>query len=486
MILFRKSNSVINKIIMCYLLMLFSIFPCYLINETFFEVTFRLLLFCFLTVMVAAMYIILLLKKQVFYRKKFYRIDLCIFTALFYSIVQIIIHIFRNKGSYEMYLLISVVILVYYILSAEGRTNHLFQPLLMDLFLLSSTLIYTVLLVHFLAVPLLKGPIGLIAEEPAILRAFLILSSMVCILQYCNNRNIVKDRFYLLLAAVGFFLLLLQKDMISILLISMIFLIIPLLYLPTAELIRRDLIAAFIFFIIMSNMAFITNYCSLLQTEIRYDLKVSVYLDLLLAAASLLVISYWQRIPKEIPLDCIVMKFLQRVFWFFIRFFGVLLTAILFLGPLEGVEGRIGIEMIAGFSKELQNAVMTSDGTFGQVLGEYGILGVILAAITYSVIIVRLKRQYDRSTESAMLTVIAVMFMVQSFFYKQQVVTTPVYAVLLTFALFYKKNMEESNEKFKQVETNQQMVSGGSDCSIDVWNDSKCHGTTGGNPKNRG
>lgn len=452
MILQTKSNSTIHKMITYYLLILFSIFPCYLIGEIFYALTFRLLLFCFFTGTVAVMYIILLLKKKTVVRKRLYRIDLCMLAVLLLSVGQIILQTFQNRGNYELYLLLSVSVLAYFMLSAEGGSEHFFQTQLLDLFLLACSFVYVVLLLHFLAFPKLDAPIGLLIDDASTLRAFLILSTTVSILQYCSNRNTTKDRLYLPIAVIGFFLLFLQKDMIGILLISIVFLIIPLLFLPTAELIRRDLIMAFLFFFLLSNMSLITNYSKLLKIELQYDLKVSIYLDLFLSIAGVLILSYWERVPKEIPLDNIVMKRLQKTFFFLLRLGGILLAAIWCMGSLEGMADRFGIGMLASFTQALKEAVAAADGTFGQVLSEYGILGLVLMAVTFTVIISRLKKQYDRSMESAILTVLAVMFMAQSFFYQQQVVTTPIYVVLVTFALFYKKKTEERNEKFKQME----------------------------------
>lgn len=486
MILQAKGNSIIKKTMTFYLLILFSIFPCYLIGETFYGLTFRLMLFGFLTGTVAVMYIVLLLKKKVFVRKYLCRIDICILAVLLLSIARILMQIVQNRGNYEVYFMVSVCVLAYFIFSAEGETDDFAYTRLHDWFLSACGVIYAVLLLRFLAFPQLSEPIGLLTDDVTALRAFLVLSITVSVLQYCSNRNTKKDRLYLPIAVAGFFLLFIQKDLIGILLISILFLMIPLVFLPTAGLIRRDLIMVFLFFFLLSNMPLITNYSNLLKMELHYDLKVSIYLDFFLAIAGVFIFSYWERVPKDMPLDRIVMKWLQKVFSFLLRVGGILLAAIWCLDSLEGIKDGFGIAMLTSFSQALKEAVSAADGTFGQALREYGIPGLILTVVTFAAILSRLKKRYDHSVESAMLTTVAVMFLVQSFFYKQQVVTTPVYAVLLTFALFYEKNMEESNEKFKQVETNQQMVSGGSDCSIDVWNDSKCHGTTGGNPKNRG
>lgn len=452
MILQTRSNSTIHKMITYYLLILFSIFPCYLISEIFYALTFRLLLFCFFTGTVAVMYIILLLKKKTIVRKRLYRIDLCMLAVLLLSVAQIILQTFQNQGNYELYLLLSVSVLAYFILSAEGGAEYFLQIPLLDLFLLACSLIYVILLLHFFVFPMLSAPIGLLIDDAATLRAFLILSTTVSILQYCSNRNTTKDRLYLPIAVIGFFLLFLQKDLIGILLISILFLIIPLLFLPTAELIRRDLIMAFLFFFLLSNMSLITNYSKLLKIELQYDLKVSIYLDLFLSIAGVLIFSYWERVPKDIALDRIVMKRLQKVFLFLLRLGGILLAAIWCMGSLDGVEDRFGMGMLASFAQALKKAVTAADGTFGQVLLEYGILGLVLMTITFAIIISRLKKKHDCGMESATLTVLAVMFMAQSFFYQQQVVTTPIYMVLVTFALFYKKKTEEHNEKFKQME----------------------------------
>lgn len=437
----RLDGSTEKKLVSLYLFALFSVFPMYLLPERLQGITFRWILFSLLTLVTVAAYIILLFKKKAFCRKRLYRIDICMILVLLLSIGQTFLCMLQGKENRETYFLLSVCVLSYFAVSAlASGTNDVCKLVYLDVFLTACWIIYLELMVRLFLVPQHLGVIGLLTQERTHLQSFLLLSNMICVLQYCFNRKLKKDGWYLLTAVIGFFLQLVQKNMINILLMGSLFLIIPLLFLPTAELFRRNLIMAFLFFLVLSNMPLVTNNTNLLKTGVQFDIKNSMYLYLIITLAGIIVLSYWERIPKGIPLDHIVMKRMQKIFLSILELYLVFLVCICFTDWPAGMEGRIGGDIFAALFNSIKTGVSQIDGTFGQMLGEYGLGGGVLSGMICVAIISRLRRSYSRSPESALFTTIAIMYLIQSFFYKQQIVTTPIYVVLVTTAVFQEKN----------------------------------------------
>lgn len=442
--LFQKFGPIENNLIVFQTIILFSIFSVYLSAEYLFGVTLRWILFCIFSVTSSVVYIVLLLKNKVNCRKKLYRIDLYIIFILLYTFIQIVSHVIQNNKQYEFVYLTAVSIITYFLFSAPV-INHdkLFHLEYFDLYLAACMIIYAEILVRLLIFPNFEGFIGLLIRDADNMSAYLVLGTTVSIMSYCSNNIIKKDKLYLGMAAISFFLLASQKDLISILLISALFFIIPLFFLPTAELIKRNLIMAFLFFFILNNMPIITNYTNLLKFKLHYNILICIYLDVCSAIIGLMVFKYWDRIPKNVPPDKILLNRLQKAFAFGFKLFGILLAGMLCMGTLEGFEERREIGIISGYVNYLYEELRMVDGTFGQVLEIYGIIGVILLAMTYAVCLSHLKKRYIPNKKSAVLTIIAGMFLLQSFFFKQQIVTTPIYTVIMTFALFQEKNRKE-------------------------------------------
>lgn len=457
----RLDGSTEKKLVSLYIFVLFSVFPMYLLPERLQGITLRWILFSLLTLVTVAAYIILLFKKKASCRKRLYRIDICMILVLLLSIGQTFLCMFQGKESRETYFLLSVCVLTYFAVSALSSGNReLFKFFYLDIFLAACGIIYLELMIRLFLFPKHLGVIGLLTQDQTFLRAFLLLSNVICVLQYCFNRNIKKDKWYFLTAFIGFFLQLVQKDIINILLMGVLFLIIPLLFLPTAELIRRNLIMAFLFFLVLSNMPLVTNNTNLLKTGVQFDIKNSMYLYLIITLAGIIVLSYWERIPKGIPLDYIVMKRMQKIFLSILELYLVLLACICSADWPAGMENRIGGDIFAALFNSIKAGVSQIDGTFGQMLGEYGLAGGVLSGMICVAIISRLRRSYRRSSESALFTTIAIMYLIQSFFYKQQIVTTPIYVVLVTIAVFQeeteivglpcKEEDERNDEKISQ------------------------------------
>lgn len=472
------------NIVSFFLLGLFSVFPLFLISVRLQGITIRGVLISVFTAAAAIMYIRFMSLHKSVYRKQFYRIDLCMTAILFGSIGQVILQVLQGREGNELYLLLSISVLIYFMLSGLDDEIHEFNfSGLLDLYLCACSVIYLVLLVCVFVVPKSYGPIGLLAEDKATLKSFLVLSASTGILQYCSNRKKSGDKAYLAVTAVGFFLIFRQKDTLGILLVGALLLMIPALFLATAELIKRDLRMLFLFFIMFSCMPVLTNYTKLIKGKLSYSIQNSIYLDLIIVGVGILVCSYWERVPQNVPPDRLVMNLVRKAYLFVLKLCGILLFSFWCIGSMEDMEGRIGINVLMSLSGSLKTGFKQIDGTFGQVLQAYGVLGPILTGITFSVILARLRSRFSGNPRSAVLTAFTIMFMAQSFFYKQQSVTTPVYSVLVTLALFQNKSRENYNENKQKNEMDEHAAvnNGVISDAVGEYSNGIVHEATGGN-----
>lgn len=443
-----QNDNIGHTIIRVYLLFCTGIFQLYLMSVTLGDLPVRLLLFCIFTAVTAIVYIIQMLRGYAFFRKKLYKIDFYMAAILLLSLGNIFIRIFQDNRDYTFGLLVSISVLSFFTISAQEEYLNEFTVFeCLDLLLIVCAVIYVELIFHLTVFPQFFGMIDFLLQDKTIMRSFLVLSVSINILQFCCNKKKSKDSIYLILGSIGYFLLFLQQDILSILLISVLFLIIPLLFVPTAWLIKKSLILAFLFFFILGNMPLIINYTEILELDLQFDVMICIYADLLITIAGMVILLYWERIPKGFSIDVVVMKKMQKMYMYILELCGILLVAFLFLGPLEGFDEQAGLEILNQFIVYLTEAIKETEGTFRQVFKEYGILGILLLAMLFREIIVVIKKRFDHSMQSTVLTIITVVFIIQSFFYEQQVVTTPLYTFLITIALFQMKNEEEHFER---------------------------------------
>lgn len=442
-----KSIGLGNRILELYILAIFVLSPIYLFDISLFNTSIKAELFLFITIITAFNYIILVSKKQAAPRSEKCRMDIWMLGMFLLSIMTMIAKMmskdYSKKINYETEVVVLTLIITYFLISYASKSYRYYLQLL----LASATIVYVGVLYHYIFNPQFIKPLELLVTNPQNLSSYTVLIITVSILLYCTTKKKRESIFYLIMSGVGCFLLFISNNMIGICIIGVLFLLIPVIFVPTAALIKRDMHMFFLFFFILSNMSLVTNYTKWIKVDVTFDIMTSIYIDLFLSIVAVCYLQYWEKIPENIDPYRSIMKKLRKAYIFMLKLAGILFLVILLAGDkLEKIPQSFGIAGFKNFATKFQQCYTSSNGTFYDALAEFGILGFLLLIVICILIITRLKKNYNIDNQfSVVLTVIAIVFLVQSVFFRQQLITTPIYVILLTFALF--DNKEKQGQK---------------------------------------
>lgn len=245
--------------------------------------------------------------------------------------------------------------------------------------------------------------------------SYLMLASVFIIFSYCTCEESLRSYLFLSSAVMNFFVLLLNKNIVSIWLMTGVLLGIPLLLRPTAELIKRVMQLFFVFVFLLCNMSLITNYTNILTVTISYDLEISVYLEMLLAFGGLVFFHYWDRLPEGADLSKISMLKLQRKIRAVFSVYVVVFIGIILGGncwqklPDEGYR-----KIVKEIAILLVNEINTTDSLFFAALNKGGIAVIGLVIFLICKLVKRLQRKYHPDKEvTNMLIILTILFMAE-------------------------------------------------------------------------
>lgn len=430
-------NKKMNKV---FLLAIFGIYPLVLIKSGVFGIPVQLILYTVMVIAMAIIYIYLLVKKRTVYRTYFCRLDILMLFLVILNLCMLVSKRSWTSSNWGTYLCWAVTAILYFIVSGEQNISALCLIHYLKIYSFSSGIIYLFLLAFMFGGYKISGIVGIIITNEIVGITFLILSITVNVLLYCSSLK--KDRFYLILAAIGYYILFLYKDMVSILIIALLLLLVPVIFRTTAEIVKRVLHLWFIYLFILSNMFILNNYSKMVNIKVQYDPSGSIYLDLLFVLTGIVVFVYWERIPKGIESNRIVLNYVRRIYLSVLKFCGIVLMAFVFTGSQQQLLIQDTNKSLWLLLINLRTEIQQADGVFENTLKDYGIIGTILIIMIFANIIGRLRKQYDKDNETALLTMIAIIFMVQAFFYKQEIMTAPLYAVMIGYTVYYKADQK--------------------------------------------
>lgn len=444
----KFTNESINwKLISLYLIYIFGLFPVYLYSNNFQTFSVKTLIFFILTIISVVIYIVILIKKKVVLRDKIYQLDINLFILFCVSFFEFVFKVLKGNYDTNFYLLIIVSILSYFLISTDKNCKSYFHILYLRLFSVCTIIIYTLIIIqNYFAIETIEL-IGILISDRNCMLSFLILSNMINIILFCISRNKYIDIFYIFSVSIGFILLFIQNDIISILLVGALFLLIPIIFMPTVELVKRNLIILFVYLFLLNNIYWILNYFNILNIGVNFNMFECILLDLIIMVIGILVLEYWDRVPINVNADYVVMKRLYRIFVFLLKIYGLLVIAVLTAGSIKNMPNNSNsIILFKRLYKYTFAGLQQCEGIFKTFLIHYGLLGLGIIIISYVLVAAMLKKNHKRDKKTAILTTTTIIFMLQSLFYKQQEVTTPIYAILSTFAVFNIQNIERYRE----------------------------------------
>lgn len=361
-----------------------------------------------------------------------------VFTGLI-LMIRAIMRISQNDMGYEKDAFLWCLIGCYFLLyTVSGKYKHY-----LTLLLLPAVFLFTALLAYYLKGEELIIGIEALVQKTEGTASWLILTASVSSLLYCLENGRYRQVFYLLMSGTGFLLLFLNHDTTAICITGIILLIIPLAFIPTAALVKKNLLLCFLFLVIAGNYPLLL-YTKESGANGQYNLRYGIYIDLLLSIIGVFICKYWDRVPKNRDPESIIMKKMQRWYGQAAAAVGIMLTAVVIMGSRTAdLPDKFGIPVLKSFSSSFLKSMHENMSFFQFLLEEYGFIGCMIWICLIILIIRQLLKQW-KNAESILkvLIILSFLFIAQTFLYNLQTISTPIYVIILTFALRAGKNYE--------------------------------------------
>lgn len=412
-----QSTTIEDKLTEFYILFLFGLFPLFLIKETIFQCAVRSFVFYIITVFLGICYFVLTMKNKKILRKPKGMADVLLFGLAFYSLDILLFSFIQGKKDYEYVLVFLGLICLFYLISC-GISLYLY---LLDVFLVSASIICGMLFVRYFVNAGFVKPIELLLTNGEQITSFLVLTSTTAVLKYCFTENKGAKWWYGFLGGMSFLLLFVNYNIAGIFIVGLLFLLIPVLFIPTAELIKRDMQMFFLYFFLLSNMSLLTNYTNVINKVLQFPFINSVYIDLFLAVVGVAFFCYWEKVPENMDLSRLTLYKLQGVY-------RRILSAVI-----------LGMLILPSVLPNFSVWEFTSNGAFYEILEHYGVVGLFIVLVWIVTVAQEIREKRIETGENSILTIFAVMFFLQSLFLEVQTITTPIYVVFLAMTLYGKE-----------------------------------------------
>ncbi len=345
----------------------------------------------------------------------------------------------EGKTDYNFNIMLLVLATLYFWFSSIKK----FEKWYLDVILYANLIIICIFLLCYVCSMNFSWLAGGMIGNSGRAASYLLIPCIVSTYQYCMCRDKFRSGFYFASAFVSFFALFINHNIVSFWLMGAVFIGIPVLFRPTAELVKRDMQLFFCYIFLLSNMSLITNYTSLFQAELSFDLEHSVYLELLLAIGGVFFFSYWDKIPEGIDLNKLVLRKMRRQFHFLLKLIGVLFAGMILGGDRWREAGERISSAVSGFAVPLVEEVKR--GKSGFVFGiEEGVMGGLLILVLAVLVLVRLQKNYSfGKPQTGLFILVSFVFLLQLLFWVPSAGTLLVYFMIFIMAAFYKEEREK-------------------------------------------
>ncbi|MDE7285211.1 MAG: hypothetical protein K2N85_16755, partial [Lachnospiraceae bacterium] len=274
-------------------------------------------------------------------------LDFLLVICLIWNILQIVIDCVNMTGCNENNIFTIVLIMLFFLASVEKM-----YQIYIDISMVCAFIVYAGLLWHFMIDAAYAFNLQPLIKDEQALASFLLLINVIATGEYCSAKDKVKQKFYFIIALVGYFLLFINRNVISIVLMGICFMFFFLVYEPQREFIKRIMQMAFVYFFMLSNMSLLVNYTKLIKVECQYSLENSVYMELIIALAGVFFFSYWDKLPEDE--DRLLYEFQNAIKWILVGMSIILFLLLIMGNRLDGIDGAKGISVLQQLSTELK------------------------------------------------------------------------------------------------------------------------------------
>lgn len=426
-----KGNS--TKIIYFYMYIMLFLYPLFCTDSIIFQIfEGKMFLYCVITILTLLIYIYLSRQNHPKYRIKLRPLDAYLILVAVLLILKKVDRFALNDlaNGYEIFF---CCLIITYFLLKEVKCDYLFFA---RIILLSAAILSPSIIRHCITGNVTIVGTELLFVAPEGIASWLLLVSCLCSLLYSMDQAKRFEKSYLIMNVIDFVLLFLYGDMLAICMAVIFILTIPMIFPPTATLIKKNIILCFLFLFTLSNISLL-QYLENSNMRIQFNIEYSIYIDLLLVIIGLFVVQYKKKIPDNISPDTIIMKKVKRWYKYVLISISIIsITCILYGNQISNLVDRFGIKGLKKFSKSLGQSINTNESFILALLKDYGIIGVAVWIGLILMIINRLRKQWRTADITVkVLILMGSVFIIQSFFYKFLSISTPVFVIPLSFAL---------------------------------------------------
>lgn len=416
-----------------YVRIMLFFYPLFLVQDQVLHIfTTKALLYYAITFLSAVLYLFFLSRKMAAYASGLCRTECLFLLAALLLMSKAVVRIFQGDMGYEKEMFLWCLIGTYFLLRSLGRSPRYY----LNLILFSAFLLQAGAIKFFIWGGESIPGVDRLCAWPEAGASYYLLAACAASLLYCREKRKGWEKCYLIMAGFGYLTLFLLGDMGAICLTVLFLLAIPLAYPATVSLVKRNLTLCFCFLFIGSNLPLL-SYAKDSLLEGRYDLELSIYIDLFLCAAGIFISKYWEKIPGDRNPDAVILKRFRR--WYeraaatVILFMAVCLLA----GErLSGLPDRLGTEGFKTFGEALRKGISGAQSFPAALLEDYGMLGFGLWLGIVILLLEKGKKGWREADEMAQnYLMLSGLFLVQTFLYRVQPVSGPVYVIVLTLAL---------------------------------------------------
>ncbi len=373
------------------------------------------------------------------------RVNLMVAILAAYSLIRILYKIvITNEENLESFGY-EIVVLAMAALYVLIISRAVFREFYFDILLYSSLVVFALLLIKYFCGNGVDGAIAVLLQDKSGIGSYTVLVCMAGVWQYIKCEDKLRSFFYLGVLVIGFFVLFVNQSRVSFWIMAAVFIAVPILQRPTAELVKRDMTVFFIYLFLLCNMSLITSYTNLLYIDVTFDLEQSVYLELLITLGGICFFRYWDRIPEGVDLRRLVMRRMRRGYQFLLRSMSVIAAGMILGGNLwKELPDRFGMKAWKGFAIPLIDEINQEKSTFYLCFEQFGVIGSLLLLSLCVLLVAELKKKYrfDKPV-TGMLVLISGVFLAQLLFCKVSISILPVYWMFLILATSYKEKEEK-------------------------------------------
>lgn len=412
-----------------YIRLMLFLYPLFLDRNTIIPLfSNKLVLYIIVTLFSGGIYICLAAKKIVKYNKRVRSLDIFLIITALLLILKLVVRCFQMDMDFERETLFLCMIGTYFLVRNIDKGAEYY----INLILYSAVILFVGFILYYVNGSENLLGVEIMLERSDVMISYLLLISGISSLLYCIVKEKQLDILYSVIAVAGFLLLFLQNDTLSVCIMGIFLLTIPVIFPPSVNLVKRSLLLCFVFILIIISIPLLPFFNQ--QIVFSYN----IYIDLFLAIVGLFIIRYWKKIPENINPELIILKKFSNWYRKILAVIGMAFTVCILIGKrIFEIPDRFGVRALKKCSASLLQSINGNKSFFQELLENYGVTGCFIWLCIIIMIIKLMAKRWKKGEEvTKILIMVSMLFIVQTFFYQLQPISTPIYVILLTLALF--------------------------------------------------